>query len=273
MKTTIAQGWKMTRRHLTLVLALFVYRLGWGIFLYRFIDDIISPLLRRYPSSAPTDYAVQVFLTEAQFQLFKTNLITPYVWMLAALFAFRMLLTPFIHSGLLYSLHQQFEHSANTHFREGMRKCWKPVTLIYWLEMALIAVPVWWLAPRAMQIILTSPSFAQLAAKLLPIILGWAVWAVAIHLLSLSMQLGAVSGGRIWSTLWQAIIKFLPFLLLSLVLWIITFAIAALFSVFSLLGAGFLAILLHQGSHLISTWMKVWTLSAQSHYIFSQGQG
>jgi len=272
MKTTIAHGWLTTRRHLALVLALFIYRLGWGIFLYRFIDGIVSPLLRRYPSPAPTDYAVQTFLTEAQFQLFKTDLIVPYVWMLAALFAFRMLLTPFIHSGLFYSFSQQFENSANTHFREGMRKCWKPITLIYWIEMALIAAPAWWLLPRALQTILTSPSFAHIAIKIVPAAAGWLLWAVIIHLLSLSMQLGAVSSGRMWSTLWQTIIRFLPFLMLSMLLWAIAFTLAALFSFLSMLGAGFLALLLHQGSHFISTWMKVWTLSSQSHFIWSRQQ-
>lgn len=87
MKTHMSQGWRLALKHFYLVLLLFVYQFIWGFFLYRMIDAIVAPLLRRLPVGAPGDDAMRHFLAEAQFQLFKTELATPYLWLFGGLLA------------------------------------------------------------------------------------------------------------------------------------------------------------------------------------------
>ncbi len=84
MKQHLLQGWKLSTRHFSIVILLFLYQLLWGFFLYRCVNSIVMPLLKRYPDTMPSDSAVKLFLMEAQFRLVKTDLIEPYLWMLGA---------------------------------------------------------------------------------------------------------------------------------------------------------------------------------------------
>lgn len=133
MKQHLLQGWKLSTRHFSIVILLFLYQLLWGFFLYRCVNSIVMPLLKRYPDTMPSDSAVKLFLMEAQFRLVKTDLIEPYLWMLGALFLSRMLMTPFIHAGLLYSIHHTRDERG-THFLRGIRQAWKLYSAFTQLE-------------------------------------------------------------------------------------------------------------------------------------------
>ncbi|WP_424769088.1 hypothetical protein [Paenibacillus sp. sgz302251] len=263
MKIHMKQGWWLTGKHFHLVILLFIYQLAWGFFLYRFIDSVISPLLRRFPSKYPSESAVQLFMTEAQIHLFKTDLITPYLWMLGGLFAARMLLTPLFNAGLLYSMHHQMRDGASTRFLEGIRKAWKPVMLLYWLESVLVLAPAWWLLPRALDSLLASGSVPELLQAVLPGAALWALWGTVLHLLFLAMQFGATSGQGILPSLWHAVRNFLAFAAISLLMWAISAVLGLVVSSVSMIWAGLLALILHQGYHLVRTLMKVWTIAAQ----------
>ncbi|NIK79854.1 hypothetical protein FHS15_005021 [Paenibacillus castaneae] len=262
MKIHMKQGWQLAVKHFHLVVLLFLYQLIWGFFLYRFIDSVVSPLLRRYPSAYPSDVAREVFVTEAQFQLFKTDLITPYVWTLGGLLVIRMLLTPLFNAGLFYSLNQARNHSG-TRFLEGIRKAWKPVMLLYWIESILTLAPAWWLLPRALNTLLSSHSIPEMLQATLPGAAIWLLWGTVLHLLSLAMQFGAATGEGILSSLWRALRNFLSFAAVSLLMWGIGVALGLVVSGLSMIWAGLFALILHQSYHFIRTLMKIWTITTQ----------
>ncbi|MBD2871632.1 hypothetical protein [Paenibacillus arenilitoris] len=270
MKTHLLQGWRLAVKHFYIVILLFLYQLVAGFFLYRFIDSVVSPLLRRYPGSFPSESAAQLFLTEAQFRLFKTDLITPYLWILGGLLAARMLLTPLINAGLFYSLQQTRDGGGGTRFLEGIRKTWKPVLLLYWLESALALAPAWWLLPRGLDSLLASGNVPELLADVLPGASLWLAWATVLRLLSLAAQFGAASGEGIFRSLWKAVRNFLMYAAISLVLWAAGAALGLVVSGLSLIWAGLLALIVHQGYHLVRTLVKVWTIASQIDYLQSK---
>jgi hypothetical protein len=85
MKQHLKAGWSLTVRHIYVIIVLFVYQLLWGFFLYRLVDGLIVPLLRRYPGSGMPASAARLYLYEAEFRLMKTDLIQPYLWTFAGL--------------------------------------------------------------------------------------------------------------------------------------------------------------------------------------------
>jgi hypothetical protein len=262
MKIHLKQGWQLAVKHFYLVILLFLYQLLWGFFLYRFIDSVVTPLLRRYPSDYPSEAAAHLFLTEAQFQLFKTDLITPYVWTLGGLMVLRMLLTPLFNAGLFYSMnHTRLD--GGTRFLEGIRKNWKPVVLLYWMESVLSLAPAWWLLPRGLDALLQSSSIPDLLGTVLPGAGLWLLWGTLLHLLFLAMQFGATSGEGVFRSLWKALRNFLSYAAISLIMWGIGAAAGLVVTGLSMLWAGLFALILHQGYYLIKTLMKVWTIAAQ----------
>jgi hypothetical protein len=262
MNNHIKQGWRLTAKHFYIIILLFVYELVWGFVLYRMIEGIIVPLLKRFPDSSPVDGAVQLFLTEAQFQLLKTDIIRPYVWLLAGLLAARMLLTPFLNAGLIHSLHYTRD-DGGTKFLQGIRSVWKPVALLYVIETTLALAPGFWLLPHGLETLLGSGSWTDLAQKAGPWAGGWLAWAVLLHLLFLAMQFGAVSGGGMFRSLWSGLRHFLPFAGISLIMWGFGLALNIMIASASMLWAGLAALILHQGYQLVRTIMKVWTVAAQ----------
>ncbi|OME74037.1 hypothetical protein BK120_32235 [Paenibacillus sp. FSL A5-0031] len=266
MKIHLKQGWRLAVKHFYIVVLLFLYQLIWGFFLYRFIDSVVAPLLRRYPSSAPSEAAVQLFMTEAQFQLFKTDLINPYVWTLGGLLVARMLITPLFNAGLFYSLNQT-RSNGGTRFLEGIRKAWKPVVLLYWIEVILSVAPAWYVLPRSLDALLESGSIPELLQTVLPGALLWLLWGTVLHLLFLAMQFSAASGGSIFRSLWHALRNFLTYAAVSLIMWGIGAAAGLVVTSLSMLWAGLFALILHQGYYLIQTLMKVWTIAAQYDFL------
>ncbi|ANY66407.1 hypothetical protein BBD42_08005 [Paenibacillus sp. BIHB 4019] len=262
MKQHMKQGWRLAIRHFYIVILLFLYQLLWGLFLYRFVDMTVLPLLRRFPLQHPSDSAVSLFFSEAQFQLTKTDLINPYLWLLGGLFAARMLLTPLFNAGLLYSLHHMGE-IGETQFLQGIRKAWKPVTLLYWLRTLLIFAPGWFLLPRAFKLLMEGHSLGELLQGTLPGFGGWLLWSFLVHLLLLAMQFGAASGTGSLRWLGHALRNLFPYAGISLLMWLLAIAASLCVSGLSYAWAGMLALIMHQAYHLLRTLLKVWTLAAQ----------
>ncbi|MHA6482018.1 hypothetical protein ACX1C1_08945 [Paenibacillus sp. strain BS8-2] len=263
MKTHISQGWRLTFKHFHLVLLLFVYQLAWGFYLYRAVDEIVSPLLRRLPAVGSSSEVMRHFVTEAQIQLFKTDLIEPYLWTLAILFIIRMLLTPLFNAGLFYSFHEQSRSGGTTRFLEGIKRTWKPLMLLYAVQASLTAAPGIWLLPRGLDALVYSASYEELALTLLPGALAWIVWGTLLHLLFLAMQFGAAAGEGIFVSLWRSIRGFLPYMTVSLVMWGIGAGLGLAVSSLSVVWAGLIALIVHQGYYFVKTLVKVWTIAAQ----------
>ena len=192
----------------------------------------------------------------------KTDLIRPYALLFCGLLAGRMLVTPFLNAGLFHSLHHLSDEKG-TKFLSGIRKAWKPVTLLYLLETALTLAPACWLLPKALKLLLSSGTLTEFAKQAGPWAGGWLLWAVVLHLLFLAMQFGAVTGSGSMRALWSGIANFLPFAGVSLAMWGIGALLSMTIASVSMLWAGLLALVLHQGYQLLRTIMKVWTVAAQ----------
>lgn len=256
----IKESFGIVRHHFYIVIILFLYQLIWGFFLYRFIDGVVSPILERYPDPNPTETSMQMFLIESQFQLMKTDIIDYYLWMLAGLFLIRMLITPFINAGLYYSIHHRDDKGVL--FFKGIKYAWKPVCLFYWLENLLILAPAYWIIPyfyakwRLYDI-------EQLGFNILPLLLGWIVFAWIIHQLFLFMQFGQVSKTGVFRGLLLSL-KNLPAILgITLLLLALLIVISGIFTAAAWIWTGLIAIILHQSYHLVRSIVKVWGIAAQ----------
>jgi hypothetical protein len=264
MRERLKMGWDMTVRHKYVLVLLFLYRLLWGFFLYRFVDSVITPVLARYPDEHPNSDAAHLFLIEAQFRLLKTDLVDDVLWLLGGLLLLRMVLTPLIHAGLFYS----FRHSAEeegTRVLSGVRRAWRPVTLLYWMENALILLPAAWLLPLAKDRFFSEPSLTNWLLGLLPYAASWLLYGFAVHLVCQFMQFGAAAREGIVRSLGLAFRRAFPLLGITLVMLGIGLAVSAAAWAISLLWSGFLAVTLHQAFHFVRSLLKLWTSASQFH--------
>lgn len=264
MKQHLLQGWRLALKHLPVIIVLFLYQLLWGFFLYRAVQSVVLPLLKRYPDAMNDSSSVQLFLLEAQFRLTKTELIEPYLWLLGGLLAARMLLTPFIQAGLAYSLHHT-QDSRGTHFLRGIRLAWKPMLALYAAEMALLLAPAWWLLPIASRLLHTSGSGELLLLNASPYLCGWLAWGGLLHLLFRAVQFGVIARCGWFTSAAAALRSLLPLVGISLVLLGASLLLSLTASAISMIWTGLLAFILHQAFYLVRSLFKVWTMASQYH--------
>jgi len=262
VKQYVINGWNRTVRHAGIIVLLFVYQFLWGFFLYRAIDGVLVPLLKRYPDPLAAKGAVELFLVEAQFRIIKTDLLVPYGLALAGLLAVRMLLTPFINAGLFHSL-QHATKERGTAFFAGIRAAWKRVALIYAVEIALILAPLAWLLPLARRAFFASSGWLDFFMAVLPGAAVWLLWCLFIRLVSLGMQFGAAAGDGLLPSL-SVTFRSLPIAAAAaLTIWAIGAAAGLASTAASMIWAGLFAIILHQIQQFFRTWFKVWSYAAQ----------
>jgi len=262
VKTYVVNGWNRTVRNIGLIIPLFVYQFLWGFFLYRAIDGVLVPLLKRYPDPLAAKGAVELFLVEAQFRIMKTDLLAPYGLALAGLLAVRMLLTPVINAGLFHSLQHATKANSKT-FLAGVRAAWKRISLIYAAELALILTPLAWLLPAARRAFFASAGWLEFFTAVLPGAAAWLLWCLLIRLISLGVQFGAAAGCGVLPSL-AVTIRSLPIAAAAaLTVWSIGAAAGLASAAVSMVWAGLFAILLHQIQQFFRTWFKVWTYAAQ----------
>jgi len=264
MRHRLKMGWDMTLRHKYVLVVLFLYRLLWGFFLYRFVDSVVTPVLARYPDGHPNSDAAHLFLVEAQFRLLKTDLIDDLLWMLGGLLLLRMVLTPLLNAGVYYSFHHS-DDEGGTRVWHGIRKAWKPVTLLYWLESALLLLPAAWLAPIAKERFFSEASLTNWLQGLLPYAAAWLAYGLVLRLAFQFMQFGAVSREGVLKSLGLAVRRAFPLLGVTLTLLCVGLAVSAAAWSVSLLWSGFLAVALHQAFHFVRSLLKMWTSASQYH--------
>lgn len=270
MRGLLKKGWDMAVLHKYVLVLLFLYRLLWGFFLYRFIDSVVTPILSRYPDEHPSSDAVHLFLIEAQFRLLKTDLMNEALWMLGGLLLLRMVLTPLLNAGVYYSFHNAVE-GEGTQVLFGLRRMWKPVTLLYWLENGLTLLPALWLIPLAKDRFFSEPALSSWLQGLLPFAAIWMLWGLTLHLLFQFMQFGAVSREGIFKGLGLAFRRALPLLSITLILLGIGLAVSAAAWAISLLWSGFLAVVFHQAFHFVRSLLTLWTAASQ-YQVWSETQ-
>ncbi|SEG77130.1 hypothetical protein [Paenibacillus sp. UNC499MF] len=246
------------------VCVLYVYQFAWGILLYKWVQSIIVPLLHRYPAGDQPQSAVQLFVAESQFRLVKTDLIQPYLEWLIILLAVRMLISPMLNAGVLYSLeHRQM--NAGYRFMKGIRELLLPFFLYYLLQTVLMLAPLYWLAPKALALFNEAYGYEQLLLSLLPWAALYAVYALLIQLLFLFLQFGRASEDR------RGLLAVLPVVFRqglritcnALLLILLGFLLAVAATTASYVWAGLTALIIHQIYPLVRTFVKMWSIAAQ----------
>lgn len=264
MKQYMKQGWRLTMKHSHILIVLFLYQLLYGFFLYRFINSVVVPLLHRYPGNLPSEYSANLFWAESEFQLIKTDLIHPYLWTLLIIAILRLTVSPLLNAGLFFSLHHVSQHAdENSRFTEGIRRKWKPMLLYCWTGTIMAVAPAFWLLPPALGALINSGPSHELVLKLLPWGTGWLLWIVFLHIITLSLQFGSANGLKASSSISRILKSFLPMLLLTLTLWVITGAVGMVATGVEMVWAGILALILHQAYYLVRTIFRVWTVASQ----------
>lgn len=261
----IRKGWKSTLSQFPVIILLFLYQLLWSVFLYKLVNSAVMPLLARYPDPAPNSISRLLFLIEGQLELQQNTNVFIYGWILAGMFILRLVITPFIHAGIFQGLLAHEEEGAGWVFFHGMKKLWRPVCLFYVLELICIVIPSYWLLPKLYSLLLlwlqtgtNSPLF-----HLSLYILGWWVYGYLIHQSLLFAQFGYISQEGAFSALWIYLKNFIPGILISLFLGVISLLLFSLISTVSWIWVGLLSLLLHQFYPFPHSVLKLWHISSQ----------
>ncbi|NEZ43617.1 carbamoyl transferase [Paenibacillus alvei] len=269
MKTYVRSGWNWCKDHIYIWIILFLYQLLWGFFLYRFVDGIVTPILRRYPDPAPTEMSKQLFLTESQFHLMKTNDYMPYFWALIGFIAIHLLLTPFIHAGVFHAMSRPKQQGLA--FFQGIKLVWKPMLVLYLLEVLLITVPAIWFVPYTANALSTSNSLASLLMAIAPFAIAWLIGGWLVHQLFLFLNFGAASDTPLIRSVTAGTRRLLPILGLSLIFIGTTIGVGILSTSAAAMFTGITALIIQQALPAIMTMLKMWGLSAR-HAVWQEAE-
>lgn len=269
MKAYVRSGWNWCKEHIYIWVILFLYQLLWGFFLYRFIDGVVTPILRRYPDPAPTEMSRQLFLTESQFYLMKTNDYCPYLWAILGFVAVHMLLTPFIHAGVFHAMSRPKQQGLA--FFQGIKLAWRPMLVLYLLETLLIIAPAIWFVPYAAHALSTSASLSSLLVSVAPFIIAWFIGGWLVHQLFLFLNFGAASETPLIRSVTAGTRRLLPILGLSLLFIGITIGVGILSTTAAAVFTGMTALIIQQALPAIMTILKMWGLSAR-HAVWQEAE-
>lgn len=263
MRSNIAHGWKSLKNQFYVVIILFLYQLLFGYFLYRLVNSAVVPLLQRYPDPPPNELSQILFYVEGQMDLAHSHTVHNYLWILLGMLLLRMVLTPFIHSGIFYGLHQERKGEMGAFFFQGMKHHWKPVMLFYWIETLLVLIPAYWLVPRLYSIAMTGLMSPGILTEAIPWLVGWYIYGYIIHQIVLYMQFGSTGEVSIFSSIWICLRHALAVIGISLLLGGLNLLLFCLFTGSSLFWTGILALILQQTYPLISCLFKMWNITSQ----------
>lgn len=263
MLNYIKAGWNTTRNHPWIISVLFLYQLIWGIFIFKFIQSIVLPLLHRYPGEELNETSLQIFLAESQFQLLKTDLAHSFLWIFLTLILVRMILTPLLNAGIYYSIHHPGTKQIGPFF-QGIRAMGKPFAIIYSLQLLFLLSPLFGIYIYIKHIFVTqSHNYESLFLAVLPFLLGYLVYGSFIRLYFMFIQFGKVSHSSLFNTIKMTFRYLLPIMGISSLLMLFLGLISLISLSISMVWAGFLAVLIHQLYHLVKVLFKVWEISSQ----------
>lgn len=268
MKAKIREGWFLVRQHMFIAALLFLYQLIWGYFLYRMVQSAVVPLLLRYPEPDAGELSTILFKMESQLGLSTNPEVHRYLWILGAMLLLRMLISPFIQAGLLYSL-QHFNHSEErVPFIRGIKNLWKPMLLIHTIRTVLLLLPAYWLAPKLYSIFMDGFHSLQLLLPGIPYVAGWIVYGWVIHHAFLYMQFGVSApdgegGARgTFQALWIALRQIITLIGIAILLGGLHLLVFGAFTSASWLVTGLTGLILQQTYPLARCLLSLWKICA-----------
>ncbi|WP_054955414.1 hypothetical protein [Paenibacillus dakarensis] len=264
MKVYTGKGWLSVKEQFYVIILLFLYRLMWGYCLYRIVKSAVVPLLMRFPDPAPNELSKLLFFYEGEMALSQSSDIHLYAWLLLGMLLVRMTLTPLIHAGIFYNLHQEVKGERGLFFFQGMRKFWKPMTLFYMIETILIFTPAYLLLPKILPPLLEAIREPSALLKAAPYLAGWLIYAQLLRLLLLYLQFGKTADD---SGMLPSLLVFLRHIgkaaLVSIIIGGTAMLIFLLLSGLSLFWSGLTGIIIQQASYFVSSLFQLWGVTAQ----------
>ncbi|MEI2395857.1 hypothetical protein [Paenibacillus phytohabitans] len=250
-----------------ILILLFIYRLFWGYFMYKFIKSAVVPVLLRYPDANAGGSSIGrlLYYIEGQAALHTDPDVRQWLWLLLALTVLRLLLSPFIRAGLLHELHQERAGERGLFFFPGMKRYGLPVLLFSLVEWALALLPLYWLLPKMYRLLLNGILDYPLLLTLVPYVLGWLVYLFLIRKLLLYMQFGYTAGTGMFTSLLICLKVLLHSIGISVIIGAGSLLTMILCSAAALFCPGLPALLLRQAAPLPSTLFKMWGIAAQYH--------
>ncbi|WP_405154639.1 hypothetical protein [Paenibacillus sp. FSL K6-0108] len=268
MKAKIREGWFLVRQHMFIAALLFLYQLIWGYFLYRMVQSAVVPLLLRYPDPDAGELSTILFKMESQLGLSTNSEVHRYLWILGAMLLLRMLISPLIQAGLLYSL-QHYNHSEERiPFIRGVKNLWKPMLLLYTIRTLLLLLPAYWLAPKLYSIFMEGFHSLHLLLPGIPYVVGWIVYGWVIHHILLYMQFGISApdgeGGALgtFQALWIALRQVIPLIGIAVLLGGLHLLVFGAFTSASWLVTGLIGLILQQTYPLARCLLSLWKICA-----------
>ncbi|MGF7050134.1 hypothetical protein J2T13_004657 [Paenibacillus sp. DS2015] len=263
MRNNIANGWKSVKDQFYVVIILFLYQLICGYFLYRLVQSAVVPLFLRYPDPPPNELSKILFYVEGQLSLTNNETVHSYLWILLGMLLLRMILTPLIHAGILYGLHKERVGEPGLFFFKGIQQLWKPMALLYWIEIGLVLIPAYWVIPKLYDIGLTGFLSPSIWIQAVPYMLAWYVYRYIIHQLILYVQFGVTGRAGILSSIRICLRYTLSVMGISLILGLSCILLFSLFTGMSLWWTGLIGLIIQQAYHFISCLFKLWGITAQ----------
>ncbi|UJF33631.1 hypothetical protein [Paenibacillus hexagrammi] len=264
MTSYMKSGFRAAVQQPFAVIVLFLYQLGWGMALYKMVQSVLVPLMHRFPGSSQPKLAMQLFLAEGQFQLFKTDVSYSYLWTLVILLGVRMLLTPMLNAGIYYSI-THTEQNAGYRFFKGIRELSLSFFLCYAARVALTMLPLIWLIPEVQSIYAHSTSYESAALSMLPWLGGLLAYGFILHLLFMHVQFALALRSGIIATIGAFLRHLLPIVTIALLLVIGSGLLAGVTVTATYIWAGLLALMIYQLFPLFNMFLQMWALTSQYH--------
>lgn len=267
VRTSLTRGWHSMKEQSYILILLFIYRLLWGYFLYRFVRSAVIPVMQHYPDADAGGSALGrlLFYIEGQFALSSDSAVHGWLLMLLALSLLRLLASPFIRAGLIYELHQESKGERGLFFFPGMKLHGLSVLLLSLVEWLLALLPLWWLAPKVYGLLLSSVMDYSKLLTVVPYILAWLVYLYLVRLFILYMQFGYTAGNGMFSSLLIAFQVLFTAILISLVLGAGGLVLLLISGLTGILAPGLAALLIRQLCPLPATLFRMWGVAAQYH--------
>lgn len=250
-----------------ILILLFIYRLLWGYFLYRFVRSAVIPVLLRYPDAhaGGSPLGRLLYYIEGQTALGTHSDVQRWIWLLLVLAALRLLISPLIRAGLIHELHQERKGERGLFFFPGMKLYGLPVLLFSVAEWILAAAPLYWLLPKLYELLLSGIFDHSHLLKLIPYVLAWLLYCYLIRVMLLYMQFGYTAGTGMFTSLLAWMKVLIPSSIVSVFFGAAGFVLFLLSGVTAIFCPGLPALLFRQFSPLPSTFFKMWGTAAQYH--------
>ncbi|WP_339306401.1 hypothetical protein NST33_00550 [Paenibacillus sp. FSL L8-0435] len=270
MKAKIREGWFLVRQHMFIAAILFLYQLIWGYFFYRMVQSAVIPLLLRYPDADAGELSTLLFKMESQLNLSTHPEVHRYLWILGGMLLVRMLISPLIQAGLLYSLQHFNSTEERIPFVRGIKNLWKPMLLLHTIRTLLILLPAYWLIPKLYSILMDGFHSLQLLLPGIPYVAAWIVYGWIIHHAILYMQFGVSApegeGGAhgTLKALWIAMRHLIAVIGIALLLGGVHLLVFGAFTSASWLLTGLTGLILQQTYPLARCLLSLWKIC--SHF-------